>query len=48
MLDNLEIILPKELPITTATARSIILPLVINSLNSFKNFMFYILVVNVC
>jgi hypothetical protein len=41
-----EILLPKELPITTATARSITLPLAINSLNSLKNFTLFILGVN--
>jgi len=38
-----EIMVPKELLITTATARSITLPLTINSLNSLKNFKLFIL-----
>ena len=41
-----EIMLPKELLITTATARSITLPLAINSLNSLKFFTLFILGVN--
>ena len=45
-LDMDEIMLPKELLITTATARSITLPLAINSLNSLKIFTLFILGVN--
>ena len=41
-----EIMLPKELLITTATARSITLPLTINYLNSLKNLTLFILGVN--